>query len=126
MNWFWHALWICLVIIPVTLLWIVSVIDIVVRRDLSGWSRVGWLLLIFVLPLFGAAIYFFMRPLVDRTDVFLPESTRATSATAGTEPGKSLTQELDRITYLHTQGTLTDSEFATAKRRLLNTTSVTV
>lgn len=58
MNWFWHALWICLVVIPVTLLWAGAILHIVLfRKDLPWWRRLIWLLVVILLPLIGALIY---------------------------------------------------------------------
>ena len=36
--------------------------DIFRRRDLSGGAKAGWILLIFILPLFGILIYVIARP----------------------------------------------------------------
>ena len=36
--------------------------DIFSRRDLSGWGKAGWVLLIFVIPLIGILIYLIARP----------------------------------------------------------------
>jgi uncharacterized membrane protein YhaH (DUF805 family) len=36
--------------------------DIFRRRDLSGWGKAGWILLIFLFPLIGALIYVLARP----------------------------------------------------------------
>ena len=36
--------------------------DIFGRRDLSGWGKAGWVLLIFILPLIGVLIYLIARP----------------------------------------------------------------
>lgn len=36
--------------------------DIFRRHDLSGWAKVGWILLIFILPFLGALIYIGTRP----------------------------------------------------------------
>ena len=36
--------------------------DIFTRRDLSGWGKAGWVLLIFIIPLFGILIYLIARP----------------------------------------------------------------
>jgi hypothetical protein len=38
--------------------------DIFRRHDLSGGAKAGWVLLIFVLPLFGVLIYLIARPSV--------------------------------------------------------------
>jgi Phospholipase_D-nuclease N-terminal len=62
-------------------LFIVLFADIFGRRDLSGWAKAGWTLLIFILPLIGILIYLIARP---------PEPPRGRS-TAGPyqEPGES-------------------------------------
>ena len=36
--------------------------DIFGRRDLSGWGKAGWVLLIFIIPLIGILIYLIARP----------------------------------------------------------------
>ena len=35
MDWFWHALLVCFVIIPATVLWIAIIIELIRRRDLE-------------------------------------------------------------------------------------------
>lgn len=57
MDWFWHVLWICAVVIPVTVIWIAVLIELFRRRDISAGARVAWLLFILVFPLIGAVIY---------------------------------------------------------------------
>jgi hypothetical protein len=36
--------------------------DIFTRRDLSGWGKAGWTLLILIVPLLGILIYLVARP----------------------------------------------------------------
>jgi hypothetical protein len=36
--------------------------DILRRRDLSGWRKAGWCLLVFILPLIGILAYLIARP----------------------------------------------------------------
>jgi hypothetical protein len=60
-NWFWHPLLICLVVIPATILWIVCLFDVIVRRhDLSVVRRLLYVLLILFLPVIGALTYLFL------------------------------------------------------------------
>jgi Phospholipase_D-nuclease N-terminal len=40
--------------------WVLSVVDIF-RRHYSGWTTVGWLVLIVILPFVGSLIYWRMR-----------------------------------------------------------------
>jgi hypothetical protein len=44
--------------------------DIFRRKDLSGSAKAGWVLLIFILPLFGILIYLIARPsIVDAREM---------------------------------------------------------
>jgi hypothetical protein len=44
--------------------------DILRRKDLSGGAKAGWILLIFILPLFGILIYLIARPsIVDAREM---------------------------------------------------------
>ncbi len=127
MNWFWHVLWICLVVIPVTLLWVSCLIDIIMRSDLSGWSKVLWVLIVLIIPLFGALIYLIARP-VTAADRLLdggvePAPTHTHSGSHAR--ASSTTDELTQLAQLHDSGKLTDAEFATQKSRVLGETSAT-
>src|SRR6476620_11631621 len=42
--------------------------DIFRRRDLSGWAKGGWILLIFIVPFLGALIYLIARPKMTEQD----------------------------------------------------------
>ncbi len=57
MDWFWHVLIVCAVVVPVTVLWIAIIVELFRRRDLSGVARASWLVILFVLPLIGALLY---------------------------------------------------------------------
>jgi hypothetical protein len=44
--------------------------DIIRRKDLSGGGKAGWIVLIFILPLFGILIYLIARPsIVDAREM---------------------------------------------------------
>ena len=51
--------------------------DIFRRRDIGGGAKAGWILLIFIVPFFGALIYIAMRPSV------------AVAEAASTTPGRT-------------------------------------
>jgi hypothetical protein len=87
-NWFWHALWICVVVIPVTIMWVACIFDVVLRRHDIVWSkRLGWLALVLLVPVIGALIYAYF--------VF----------------GRPTDAEYRERAELGDQGALTDSEF---------------
>jgi hypothetical protein len=66
MNWFWHAIWIFFVVIPVSILWIACIFDVVFNRnDLVWWKRLGWFAVVLV-PFIGAIVYSFFTPMFHR------------------------------------------------------------
>ena len=65
--------------------------DIFRRRDLSGGAKAGWILLIFILPLFGILIYVIARPTVTDQDREMAMSAAAEQGTSGySSPGRSV------------------------------------
>ena len=69
MDWFWHAIWICLVVIPVTVLWVAAIFDVVFRRhDMKAGSRIAILVMVLFLPVIGALIYFGVMNRPDKPD----------------------------------------------------------
>jgi len=59
---FWEFFFILFIFIPLTILWIYTVVDIFRRPDVSGLGKFGWLVLVLFLPLLGMLIYFIARP----------------------------------------------------------------
>ena len=112
MNWFWHAMWIAFVIIPLSILWLFCVVDIFVRRDLSGWVRVAWVLGVLVLPLFGALMYLIARPRASEMVI----DTRRPATGAETV---SVADEVGKLDRLRKEGALTEAEFNEQKVYLL-------
>ena len=53
------SMFLILLVTPFILLWAAAVVD-VIRRQLTGWTIVGWLLLILA-PIVGPMIYFALR-----------------------------------------------------------------
>jgi hypothetical protein len=66
---------ILLVLIAIT--WVVALVDLVRRPDLSGGKRLAWGLLIIILPLIGTVVYFALRPtLPDEADRIIAREAR--------------------------------------------------
>ena len=61
MTFFWYMLMFYFLFM---LIWmfIATFADIFHRKDISGWGKAGWILVIFVLPFLGILIYVFSRP----------------------------------------------------------------
>ena len=116
MDWFWHVLVVCVVVIPVTIMWVAIVIEILRRHDLNAFQRVCWLLVILMLPILGSFTYVIVtlvRAGSKRAEPAVPRAAPANPRTVS-----DLT-ELDR---LRRTGALTDAEFEAGKRQILEGT----
>ena len=59
---FWRSFFLFLIFLPLVLLWAFALIDLFKRHDIHGGAKALWLVLIIVIPIFGALIYIAMRP----------------------------------------------------------------
>jgi hypothetical protein len=66
---FWDAFWTIFVFFA-WLIWVSLVIMVLIdnfrRHDHSAWSKIGWTLLVILLPLVGVLTYMIARPPEDR------------------------------------------------------------
>jgi hypothetical protein len=60
LQFFWYMLMFYFLFM---LIWmfIVTLMDVFKRNDLSGWAKAGWVLLLFWLPLIGILLYVLMK-----------------------------------------------------------------
>jgi Phospholipase_D-nuclease N-terminal/Short C-terminal domain len=98
--------------------------DIFRSHDLSGGMKALWCFAIFILPMIGCLIYLIARGggIHERAIEAQKQQQEAFDAyvrqAAGTQ-GSASTSELERLSNLHKQGSLTDDEFEKAKAQLL-------
>ena len=50
-----------LLVVPVVLIWVYSLLDLVQRSDQPALRKLGWILLIVLLPLVGSLVYVSVR-----------------------------------------------------------------
>lgn len=70
--------------IPLLLIWVLAVVDLVRRRDLSTGHKVLWALAVLLIPIVGAIVYFVARP-PEPTDRFAAPSELAHESAPGAE-----------------------------------------
>ena len=90
--------------------------DIFRRRDLSGWGKAGWILLLFVFPFFGALIYLVARPKMTEQD--REEMERMQEAQRRIE-GYSPAAEIEKLASLRDAGQITAEEYEDLKRKAM-------
>ena len=45
--------------------WALALLDLIRRNDLSGWWKLLWVVILFVLPILGTVIYFLVAPAAE-------------------------------------------------------------
>jgi hypothetical protein len=103
------------------LIWMfIGVFADILRRDMSGWAKAGWILLILVLPFLGILIYLIARPATAG-----PESPtfgwRQAAGSAGYgRAGYGAADEIANAARLQDQGKISAAEFERLKQRALS------
>ncbi len=85
--------------------------DLFRRKDIGGWAKAGWTILLVVLPALGALIYLIARP----------KSLDAEMGAFGTSgvASYSAAEEIERLGRLQEQGKITPAEFNSLKQRVM-------
>jgi NADH:ubiquinone oxidoreductase subunit 6 (subunit J) len=97
------------------ILWIFVLIDLFRRDDLEWWHKALWLLLIIILPFFGALIYIAARPVLQE-DIELQKeinNQRDYSKAAKT------TDQLHTLSVLRDSGQISEEKFEKKKAKIL-------
>lgn len=110
---FCWTLWIFLVI------WVLM--DIFRSRDISGWGKAGWTVLVILVPLIGVLAYE-----ITHGDHLFGARDRALATGRGRDQdevyqpdGGNGASELSKLSDLHDRGVISDAEFARGKEKIL-------
>jgi hypothetical protein len=89
----------------------ISVFIDIFQRDMSGWAKAGWIVLIVLLPFLGVLIYL----------IALPRRAKPTGAVAasGARHGTAA-DEIATAARLHDEGKITADEFERLKQQALS------
>lgn len=122
MDWsFWDFLWTTFMVfvwISVLIIFFNVIFDVFRSRDLSGWGKTGWLILLVVLPLIGVLIYVLARGdgMTERSlRSQLDQAERIQQAYGGADP----TEQIARAKDLLDAGAIDAADFEQIKRRAL-------
>jgi Short C-terminal domain/Phospholipase_D-nuclease N-terminal len=122
---FLNILWDILIIFAwILFIWVAIVVfsDIFRRRDISGWGKAGWVILIVILPWIGALAY-----LIANHDGMASRTERQTQAAQAQfddyvrqAAGKGgAAGEIETAKRLLDSGTITNAEFEAIKAKAL-------
>jgi type VI protein secretion system component VasK len=121
MGIFWSMLWFFIWVIWIMLLFRV-IGDIFRSRDLGGFAKVMWLLLVIVVPFFGVFVYMIARGHAMAQHDMDAAQARDEQMRAYVQqaiPSSGSADELAKLAELNRTGVLTDAEFAQEKAKIL-------
>jgi hypothetical protein len=99
-----------------TVIWMfISIFADILRRDMSGWAKAGWILLIVVLPLLGMLIYLVARPRMEDRQMLANRHTVQNGSS-----DRSPADDIATAARLHDEGKITAEEFERLKQRALS------
>jgi len=90
--------------------------DIFRRKDLSGWAKAGWLILIFLVPFLGALIYLIARPKMTEQD---REMATQYEESQRRMAGYSAAAEIEKLAKLRDEGKISAEEYESLKAKAL-------
>jgi hypothetical protein len=109
--------WVIFIWIAITVL-----IDVFRRRDISGWGKAAWVILVVILPWLGVLIY-----LIANHDGMAERKMKETQAAQAqfddyvrtTAASSGVASEIERAKQLLDNGTITQAEFDALKAKAL-------
>lgn len=126
---FWQVFFILMIFVPLTMLWVFTLIDLFGRSDLSGIAKALWAIAIVLLPLIGMVVYFILRDTQPSVPAPEPAPVQApppppSASTPGVlivaTPGATdMADQLERLAELRDKAILSDEEFQREKDKLL-------
>ena len=117
----WSIFWFFLFFLWIWLV-ITVFVDIMRSDDLSGWGKAAWVIGIIILPYLGVFIYLIVRggDMAERQVGDAQAADAAQRAYIREAAGSGGTaDELANLSEMHTNGTLSDDEYAQAKAKVL-------
>jgi Phospholipase_D-nuclease N-terminal len=87
----------------------------VFRRNISGWAKAGWVILMVIFPFIGVLAYLIARPKTEDADLLMYSSRPAPQAAQ-----HNAVDEIAKAAELRDQGRITAAEFETIKQHALS------
>jgi type VI protein secretion system component VasK len=116
---FWDIIWSMVVFYFIFMciwIWISVIGDIFRRNDMSGLTKFIWIMVAFIIPLFGCLIYMIVRPKVTAQDVqIMTQADAAAKAAAGV----SSADQIEKLNQLLASGAITQPEYETLKAKAI-------
>lgn len=120
----WEALWVVFVaflFINVLFLMFSVITDLFRDKELSGFAKFIWIVVLILLPLLGLLIYVLVRGdgMAERSLQAQAAAEESFQSYVRDVAGGGAASELEKASALHTAGKLSDDEYAALKSKIL-------
>jgi hypothetical protein len=88
----------------------------VLRRDISGWAKAGWIILMVIFPFIGILAYLIARPKDQEAPLYGYSAGRSNRA----QPPQSGVDEIVKAAELRDQGRISAAEYERIKEHALS------
>lgn len=121
----WNALWVVFVtflFVSVLMMLFSVIVDLFRDKELSGWAKGGWVVLLLLLPLIGLLIYVIARGngMAERAMAEQEANKESFDNYVRDVAGGSAASELEKAAAMHANGAISDDEYATLKSKILS------
>jgi hypothetical protein len=93
-----------LIALPLIVMWILAMIEVIWRRNLSALPKLGWIGFLVFVPIISLAIYLIVRP---------PRSQSLLSSTSSTGEGSEMAASLVLLAEQRARGEVSDADYHT-------------
>ena len=109
------ALLLFIIFAAMVVLWVFVLIDLFRRKDLEWWQAALWLLLIILLPFFGALIYLAARPVLQEDIEMRQEINRQRDYSKAAKTA----DRLHTLSIMRDSGQVSEEKFEKEKAKIL-------
>src|SRR5438046_4965893 len=100
-----------------TVIWMfIALFADVLRRDISGWAKAGWIILMVIFPFIGILAYIISRPKDEQVAMYGYSASRSTQPQAA----PSGVDEIVKAAELRDQGRISAAEYERIKEHALS------
>lgn len=91
-----------IIAVPLIVMWILAMIEVIWRRNLSAARKLGWIGVIVFVPVISLAVYTIVRP---------PRSQSLLSSTSSSTEGSELAASLVLLAEQRARGEVSDADY---------------
>lgn len=120
----WNALWVVIVtflFVSVLMVLFSIISDLFRDRELGGFAKAIWIIVLIIFPLIGSLIYLIARGkgMAERSIKDQQQAQEAFDSYVRDVAGGGAASELEKASALHAAGKLSDAEYAALKSKIL-------